>query len=88
MKKHLSTLILLCTVCLAHAQDSIVHRVILIGDAGEISKDQKHIIPLAAGMVIKGKTTVLYLGDNIYPSGMTLPGSKNEKAAQDILRSQ
>ncbi|AXY77360.1 hypothetical protein D3H65_26750 [Paraflavitalea soli] len=88
MKKHLSTLVLLCTVYLAHAQDSIVHRVILIGDAGEISKDQQHIIPMAAEMVIKGKTTVLYLGDNIYPTGMGLPGSKDEKKTQDILRSQ
>nr|WP_315820354.1 metallophosphoesterase [Paraflavitalea speifideiaquila] len=39
-------------------------------------------------MVMKDKTTVLYLGDNIYPTGMELPGSKNEKQTQDILRSQ
>lgn len=88
MKKHLYTLFLLITSFLAVAQDSIVHRVILLGDAGETTKDQQHIIPLAAGLVISNKTTVLYLGDNIYPTGMALPGTKEEKATRDILRSQ
>jgi hypothetical protein len=88
MKRFIYTLSLLFTGLLAAAQDSIVYRVILIGDAGEISKEQQHVIPIAAGQVIKNKTTVLYLGDNIYPTGMGLPGSKNEKATQDILRSQ
>jgi hypothetical protein len=88
MKKYIHTLLGLIIAFGVNAQDSIVRRVILIGDAGEISKFQQHIIPLAAGMVIKDKTTVLYLGDNIYPTGMALPGSKNEQATGDILRSQ
>ena len=88
MKKYIYALLLLSAALGASAQDSIVRRIIFIGDAGEISKDQKRIIPLATSMVIKNKTTVLYLGDNIYPSGMALPGHRNEKATQDILRSQ
>ncbi|NII23814.1 BamA/TamA family outer membrane protein [Pseudoflavitalea sp. X16] len=88
MKKYLYALIVSCAAFVTQAQDSIVHRVILIGDAGEISKEQQRIIPLAAEMVIKNKTSVLYLGDNIYPSGMALPGNKKEQATQDILRSQ
>jgi hypothetical protein len=88
MRKHIYTLFLLSSAFLAKAQDSVVYRVILIGDAGEISKEQQKVIPIAAGQVIKNKTTVLYLGDNIYPTGMALPGSKNETATQDILRSQ
>ncbi|WP_276480307.1 BamA/TamA family outer membrane protein [Paraflavitalea pollutisoli] len=88
MKKQLYTLILFLSGSVAQAQDSIVHRVILIGDAGEISQEQQHVIPMAAEMVKKGKTTVMYLGDNIYPKGMGLPGSKEEESTQNILRSQ
>lgn len=70
------------------AQDSVVNRVIFIGDAGEINFKQETIIPLAAALVLKGKTTVMFLGDNIYPSGMGLPGSKEELETALILRSQ
>lgn len=88
MKKQIHTLLLLSIGILAQAQDSIVHRVILIGDAGEMTKEQQRVIPIAAGLVMKDKTTVLYLGDNVYPTGMALPGSDQEKATQDILRAQ
>lgn len=72
----------------ALTQDGIVNRVILIGDAGEINPKQETIIPYAADLVIEEKTTVLFLGDNIYPRGMGLPGSGEESATADILRSQ
>lgn len=70
------------------AQDSIRSRVILIGDAGEMDEQQKAVIPDAAARIIPGKTTVLYLGDNIYPHGMGLPGSKEEVHTQEVLQSQ
>lgn len=70
------------------AQDSVVNRIIFIGDAGEMNFKQETIIPLAAELVLKGKTTVMFLGDNIYPSGMGLPGSKEESETAVILRSQ
>lgn len=70
------------------AQDSIANRIIFIGDAGEINFKQETIIPLAADLILKNKTTVMFLGDNIYPRGMGLPGSPEEKETGDILRSQ
>ncbi len=70
------------------AQDSIQQRVILIGDAGEINNRQNSIISSAAGYILQGKTTVVYLGDNVYPTGMGLPGSKEEMHTEDILRAQ
>jgi UDP-2,3-diacylglucosamine pyrophosphatase LpxH len=73
---------------ISQAQDSIQHRLILIGDAGEITEWQKSTIELAARQVIPGKTTVIYLGDNIYPRGIGLPGSATEEGTKDILRSQ
>ena len=70
------------------AQDNIKHRVILIGDAGELNAAQGEALKNASQHVIAGKTTVMYLGDNIYPNGMGLPGSKEEQSTQQILRSQ
>ena len=70
------------------AQDSVLYRVILIGDAGEIDKEQQALIPDAASKILKNKTTTLFLGDNIYPKGMGLPGTKDELRGQMILRSQ
>src|SRR5690606_3049046 len=70
------------------AQVDVQNRVIFIGDAGEINFKQETIIPRAAELVIEGKTTVMYLGDNIYSHGIGLPGSKEEEETKEILRSQ
>ncbi|HUH19636.1 BamA/TamA family outer membrane protein [Albibacterium sp.] len=70
------------------AQNKIENRVILIGDAGELNFKQETIIPRAADLIIKDKTTVFYLGDNIYPRGLGLPGSEEEEESKEILRSQ
>ncbi|BAV07798.1 Calcineurin-like phosphoesterase [Filimonas lacunae] len=71
-----------------HAQDSVQYRVIFIGDAGEMNAEQQKSLQHAANHIITGKTTVLYLGDNVYPHGMGLPGSKEETTSQQILQSQ
>ncbi|HEX8609261.1 MAG TPA: metallophosphoesterase [Pedobacter sp.] len=68
--------------------DSIVSRLILIGDAGEMDLQQGGVITHAAANVIDGRTTVFYLGDNIYPRGMGLPGSQEEVETQAIITSQ
>lgn len=70
------------------AQDSVKYRVILIGDAGEMNDGQKESLKNAAKHVIKGKTTTLYLGDNIYPVGMAIPGFGDFKETSKILESQ
>ena len=94
---YLLTLILLVltTVSAALAQtgidtslDSVVTRTILIGDAGEMDTQQGGVITHASNSVLAGKTTVFYLGDNIYPRGMGLPGSKEEQETKDIITSQ
>jgi hypothetical protein len=72
----------------AQAQDSVKYRVIYIGDAGEIDDPQKTVIKHATGQILPGKTTAVYLGDNIYPAGMGLPGSTEESETQKILSSQ
>ena len=64
------------------AQDSVVQRIIFIGDAGKIDPQQEGVLAAAAQQVITGKTTVMFLGDNIYPRGMGLPGSTEEPETQ------
>lgn len=72
----------------AAAQSDIKHRVILIGDAGEMNEGQRHALKSAAQLVLTGKTTTLFLGDNIYPTGMELPGTEKHLATAEILKSQ
>src|SRR4051794_5638595 len=69
-------------------QDSIQQRIIFIGDAGELGSQQNSVIRGAASKILRDKTTVIYLGDNIYPTGMGLPGSKEEEQTKEILRAQ
>lgn len=87
-KTIITVLFLLGLVQLLRAQDSVAYRVILIGDAGEIDKQQMTVLGFAANSVIKGKTTVMFLGDNIYPHGMGLPGSPDEVRTQNIIKSE
>jgi hypothetical protein len=74
---------------LAQAQNhGVKYRVILVGDAGEMNNLQMQDLKQAAKMVIPGKTTALFLGDNVYPRGMGLPGTSSEEEGRLILRSQ
>lgn len=84
-----ATLLLLLVMPLfVKAQNIIRSRVILIGDAGELGSKQSFVLDNAASKIIKGKTTVVYLGDNIYPTGMGLAGSPDEESSKNILRAQ
>lgn len=71
----------------ASAQE-VRQRVIMIGDAGEQSDKQKIVIREAANRVLQNKTSVLFLGDNVYPRGMGLEGSVEENETKKILQSQ
>ncbi|WP_153801252.1 BamA/TamA family outer membrane protein [Foetidibacter luteolus] len=88
MKKTICLLLLIPLIFSVHAQDSIRYRMIFIGDAGEMDDQQKAVIENAANHIIAGKTSVMYLGDNIYPRGIGLPGSAEEEATKKILQSQ
>ena len=87
MKTILYPLILI-SFQLLKAQDSIRHRVIFIGDAGEINSTQQKVISEATHYIIKDKTTAIFLGDNIYPRGLGLPNSPEELETKKILQSQ
>jgi hypothetical protein len=88
MKTTIPLLLLLLIATFTRGQDSLRYRVILIGDAGEMNPEQQKALQHAANHIVAGKTVVLYLGDNVYPHGMGLPGSKEETTTQQILQSQ
>ncbi len=89
MRKFFTLILLLINLLTLTAQDiPLISRIIFIGDAGEIDPEQSKVIAHAAAQVLQGKTSVVYLGDNIYPKGMGLPGSEEERETQQILRSQ
>lgn len=64
------------------------HRVIFVGDAGEVNGEQLTALAEAADRVIVGKTIVVFLGDNVYPRGIGLPGDRKEGATKQVLKSQ
>lgn len=65
----------------------IEHRLILFGDAGEMNKQQDNLITEASKFALPGKTSVFFLGDNIYPSGMGITDDEAQESSA-ILRSQ
>ena len=85
MKYFLNLVFTIILTTAGFAQDSIRYRVMFIGRKRvQNEKIQQH----AAGNVISGKTSVIYLDENNYLRGKMKPGSMEETAAQQLLRSQ
>jgi hypothetical protein len=68
-------------------EDSIVQRLIMIGDAGQLKNDRHPELELVARLfsLQDSNTAVIYLGDNIYPVGLPEPGSANYATRKKIL---
>ena len=69
------------------AQDSLQARIILIGDAGQLTNGRHYVVSAAKRNVIfDKKTTVVFLGDNLYKTGLpdnSLPTYDIAKAPLD-----
>ena len=87
-KKFTLSVLLLSSWLISFSQEGVKYRVILFGDAGEMNAGQLQDLKNASKQILPNKTTVLYLGDNVYPRGMGLPGSKEEEETKKILQSQ
>lgn len=70
--------------------DTILQRIILVGDGGELTADKKHPVASAIKNFAKldKKTTVVYLGDNLYDTGLPDDQSALYQAAKAVLDSQ
>src|SRR5882757_9135314 len=86
----LPALFLLYTVPAAAQADSIEKRIILIGDAGEMQRGTHPELELIKQLFnfSTTRTTVLYLGDNVYPHGLPDSLSKDFATARAILDDQ
>ncbi len=73
-----------------HAQkDTISQRIVLIGDAGQLTNGKQPVVDAVRRLIpLDKKTTVIYLGDNLYEKG--LPGEEftTYKGYRSVLDSQ
>lgn len=71
------------------AQDSITARILLIGDAGQLTNGKNPVVEAAKRLVeFDKKTTVIYLGDNLYKTGLPDNSVPNFATAKAPLDSQ
>ena len=70
-------------------QDTIMARIILIGDAGELTNGRHPVVDAVRQRIpIDAKTTILFLGDNLYKTGLPDDQYSYYKAAKAVLDSQ
>ena len=77
-KNYFLTFLLLLAGCFARAQqDTAVRRIWLVGDAGQLKHGVNPQLELLKQLnLLDNKSTVLFLGDNVYESG--LPDSQSK----------
>jgi len=70
-------------------KEGLQHTVYLIGDAGKGTKDMPHMKALGKAVdADDSSTTMVFLGDNIYPAGLPKKEDPERKAAEKYLNSQ
>jgi hypothetical protein len=71
------------------AADEVDHRLILVGDAGDPDPEDRlgGLLARQAG-ALASRTTVVFLGDNIYPAGLPGAGHPEREEAQRRLDAQ
>ncbi len=78
---------LLAPTAMIFAQDSIEARIVLIGDAGQLTNGRHPVVAAVKNhIIIDKKTTIVFLGDNLYKTGLpdnTLPTYDMAKAPLD-----
>ena len=88
--KWLTSLLLLCTCWqIGFAQDSLLHSIFLIGDAGKETSTTENLRALKFEMSRFPGSTVIFLGDNIYEDGLSgKEGSKKRLRQEKKILSQ
>jgi hypothetical protein len=91
MKKFFSVgiIVLLMSIVGLAQTDSVVFRLWLVGDAGLLKKGRNPQLELLRQLnLLDGKSTVLFLGDNIYPTGLPDSQSRSYPSKKAILDKQ
>ncbi len=73
-----------------HAQeDTISQRIVLIGDAGQLTNGKHPVVDAVRNRIkLDKKTTVIFLGDNLYRNGLPDDQSSTYNASRAVLDSQ
>lgn len=91
MKRYFLMVMLLAIVPgVLHAQnDSLSRRIILIGDAGQLTNGRHPIVDAVREHIpLDNKTTIIFLGDNLYRNGLPDIQYKNYSTLRAVLDSQ
>jgi hypothetical protein len=75
----------------AVSQDSVIHSLFLIGDAGEPLPDgQEKILTVLTDDASRNpdRSTIIFLGDNIYPAGLPVENHEDRKEMERRLDAQ
>lgn len=76
---------------LEEPEGELVHSVYLIGDQGELDYDNKNYVLDAVQRMLEQEdesSSLVYLGDNIYPSGLPSSEDPERKKAEQIINAQ
>lgn len=81
-------LILVCNGLYAQG-DTIIRRIVLIGDAGQLTNGRHPVVDAVKKRIpLDNKTTVVFLGDNLYKTGLPDEQYKTYAQARAVLDSQ
>ncbi len=70
-------------------KDTISQRIVLIGDAGQLTNGRHPVVDAVRSLIpLDAKTTVLFLGDNLYKNGLPDIEYKKYQESRAILDSQ
>ena len=86
-KYYLLTAVLIAAIQCFAQTDSIIHRIYLIGDAGELYQGKHPVVDWLKENEDWNdeKNVAIFLGDNIYPLGMPTEGEPSYNEAKEIL---
>lgn len=89
MKRSFLFLVLFVHAALLFAQDSIAYRIVLIGDAGELTNGLHPVArAVKKNIPMDARTTIVYLGDNLYSTGLPDIEDITYQQAKAVLDSQ
>ncbi|MEO7982502.1 MAG: BamA/TamA family outer membrane protein, partial [Bacteroidota bacterium] len=70
-------------------EDTITQRIVLIGDAGQLTNGHHPVVDAVRNLItLDKKTTVLFLGDNVYKDGLPDDQATNYAIDRAVLDSQ
>ncbi len=85
----LIALLLLMHTCLKAQNDTLSRRIVLIGDAGQLTNGRHPVVDaVKKNIPLDNKTTIVFLGDNLYKAGLPDEQYKNYSQARAVLDSQ